>query len=70
MNEKALAHWGLLHQIKKKHPSGNSAHIFNGYWGLFPTGWNSWGVGMSSHLHLMLRLRMRGMLLNILSTIK
>ena len=28
---------GQLCQIKKKkHPSGNSAHVFNGHWGLFP----------------------------------
>jgi len=42
---------------------GLSQPLFNGYWGLFPRRESGRGVKLTIHLHLVPRLRIRGVIL-------
>jgi len=47
---------------KHMRPWGSSSLPFSGYQRLFPRGWSNWGMKLTAHHHLELKLRMYGVL--------
>jgi hypothetical protein len=48
--------WGEIFHVRPDRPRGPTSLLYNGYWVSFQ-GANSWGVALTTHPHLVIRLK-------------